>query len=202
MPLIFSVPYLKSWLTVHPDRRGDQWLFGVSHDGKITQMSESAPNAAIRYIGNKAGLRRIHPHMLRHSRLTELATNGLGEYQLKGVAGWTPNSRMSERYIHLSGRDNLNAVLQAQGVETKHAEKPQPILSSAHCPNCDAIIGLEAVFCPSCGFVLDEKMRLAKVDKVAELESQLKATQEQQREILKLLARLQKAEEKEGQASG
>jgi len=48
--------------------------------------------------------RKIHPHLLRHSRATHLAKY-LTESQLKAFFGWSQASRMASIYVHLSGRD-------------------------------------------------------------------------------------------------
>jgi hypothetical protein len=54
--------------------------------------------------------------MIRHTKLTELARAGVGEYVLKRFAGWTPNSKMAAKYIHLSGQDHIPAILRLEGV--------------------------------------------------------------------------------------
>ena len=79
-------------------------------------MEESAPNKLMDRLCLRAGVRHIRPHMWRHTRLTEWARAGVGEYMLKSLAGWTPDSRMASKYIHLSGRDHVPAVLRLEGV--------------------------------------------------------------------------------------
>ena len=80
-------------------------------------LGYTALNLALGDLSKRAGIRHIYPHMLRHSRLTELAKSGLGEYQLKSFAGWTLDRRMAARYIHLAGRDHVSAVLSPEAVE-------------------------------------------------------------------------------------
>ncbi|RLI09932.1 hypothetical protein DRO42_02920 [Candidatus Bathyarchaeota archaeon] len=163
IPLVYSVPYLRAWLQVHPDRAPLNPLFATVINGEIREMNPSSPNFILKELSQKAGLVRIiHPHMLRHTRLTELARSGLGEYQLKSFAGWTPDSRMAARYIHLAGRDHVAAVLEAQGVpvEAVRAERPRPLLRTEECPNCGGRVGPDMMFCPGCGYVLDDALRL------------------------------------------
>lgn len=159
VPLVFSVPYLRAWLQVHPDRRPDQWLFAFERYGKIDQMKGSSPNGTIRYICVKAGIRHIHPHMLRHTRSTELARAGLSEYQMDGHQGWVVGSKSPRRYIHLSGREHINAALEAQGIEVPRESRPKPMLSEGRCPQCDGLVGASMLHCPGCGFILDPNMR-------------------------------------------
>ena len=207
IPLVFSVPYLRAWLQVHPDRRLDQWLFAFERYGKVDQMKESSPNNTIRAICRKAGIRHIYPHMLRHTKLTELAKAGVGDYQMKGFAGWSLNSKMSERYIHLSGRDHINAVLESQGVEVPAQQRPKPMLSGDHCPNCDAIIGSSMLHCPSCGYILDQSLKPEQGEKILKfdqlLEELKKGREESDRRMIELEERFENRlkELHEGKAS-
>lgn len=121
-PLVHSVRYLDAWLEAHPDPRPGAPLFATTFKGEVRRMEEHTPNRLLNDLCDRAGIRRIYPHMLRHTRLTELARKGLGEYQLKSFAGWTPDSRMAARYIHLSGRSHVDAILKASGVEPQEAE--------------------------------------------------------------------------------
>jgi integrase len=165
VPLVFSVPYLRAWLQVHPDRRPEQWLFAFERLGVVSQMAEGSPNATIRYICRKADIRHIHPHMLRHTQLTQLARAGVGDYQMKGLAGWTPNSKMAGRYIHLSGRDHVDAVLESQGVPVPQRQRLKPMLSEGRCPQCDELIGASMLHCPKCGFILDPNVEHEAVER-------------------------------------
>ena len=116
MPLVRSVPALMDWLEAHPGPRPGAPLFATVWRGKVRFMEESAPNKLMDRLCLRAGVRRIRPHMWRHTRLTEWARAGVGEYMLKSLAGWTPDSRMAAKYIHLSGRDHIPAVLRLEGV--------------------------------------------------------------------------------------
>ncbi|GAJ19374.1 unnamed protein product, partial [marine sediment metagenome] len=69
--------------------------------------------------------RRIYPYMFRHTRLTELADNDLGEYKMKVLAGWTPDSNMATRYIHLSGRSSMAPILIMEGIEVPDEAQPR-----------------------------------------------------------------------------
>lgn len=122
LPLVKSVPYLKQWLESHPDPRQGAPLFATVFAGEVRRMNRTTPNRILNRICERTGIRHIHPHMLRHTRLTELAKKGLGEYLLKSFAGWTPDSNMAARYIHLSGRTHIPAILRTEGIKTKEAE--------------------------------------------------------------------------------
>lgn len=122
IPLVDSVWSLRAWLDVHPDPRPSAPLFATTWKGEVRRMNERTPNNELRELCRRAGVRNITPLMLRHTRLTDLARAGLGEYQLKSFAGWAPDSKMAARYIHLSGRDHIDAILRVEGVKEEEAE--------------------------------------------------------------------------------
>jgi len=161
LTIVRSVPYLMDWLNAHPDRRPEQYIFATRFKGRVGKMSEDSVNTMFSSLCKKAGTRHIHPHMLRHTRLTLWAGNpGISEAQLKNMAGWTQSTKMLERYIHLSGRNHVAALLKSQGLEVKAEarEKPEPFIELSECPKCRRDVAPGQVFCPYCGFILDGEM--------------------------------------------
>jgi len=131
LPLTKSVPVLMDWLKAHPDPRPGAPLFATVYDGDIRFMNDRSPNKAFERICLRAGIRRIRPHQIRHTTLTDLARAGIGEYVLKKFAGWTPNSKMAAKYIHLSGQDHIPAILRLQGVTGSLDEYTRDALETA-----------------------------------------------------------------------
>ncbi len=163
VPIIHSLPYLTAWLNVHPAREDPEApLFCVVWRGRIKPITSDAFSKALRELSKRAGLsRRIHPYMFRHTRLTELAAKGLGEYQMKQLAGWTPGSRMADRYIRLGQHAGIRAVLVLEGVEEPgEVERPRPVLRTARCPRCGYENMSDALYCARCGFSLREEAAL------------------------------------------
>lgn len=119
LPLVRSLPTLEAWLDASPDTGDSQPLFPTVLHGRPRRMGEHAPNELMNGLCARAGLRHLHPHQLRHTRLTELAAAGLGEYQLNSFAGWRPGSKMAARYIHLSGMAHMGAVLRIEGLDVR-----------------------------------------------------------------------------------
>ncbi len=61
----------------------------------------------------RAGItKRIYPHLLRHSWMTELLRNGLSADQISPIAGASP-AVISECYAHLNRDDGHDAMLRA-----------------------------------------------------------------------------------------
>ncbi len=160
IPLVDSATYLREWLLVHPDPSDpDAPLFcRIAAGGKIERMSEVSIWSAIRRTAKKAGIKkRVYPHMLRHTRLTDLAPK-VTEQVLKSIAGWTPDSDMASAYVHLSGRDAERSLLEVYGIKEDEKESKEKIqsLKPVVCPNCGYVNPKEAKFCLMCGYPLDK----------------------------------------------
>lgn len=166
IPLVKSIPYLKSWLQVHPDPGPDSFLFARVWKGKIGPLSTNSIDSQFHYMRKRAGIkRRIHPHMFRHSRLTELAKQGLGEYQMKSFAGWVSGSQMANVYIKLAGRSHLDPILEMAGVELEtEREEIEPVLKTLTCPRCGAENEADGQFCNMCGFILDTRFAIERAE--------------------------------------
>jgi len=127
LPLVRSVPALEAWMEVHPDPRPRAPLFATVVAGEVRRMGDKTPNKLMEDLGKRTGIRHTYPHQLRHTRLTELAAAGVGEYVLKSFAGWTPDSDMAARYIHFSGRTHIPAILRLEGVDVDASRRGGPV---------------------------------------------------------------------------
>ena len=155
--LINSVPYLQSWLQVHPfrdDPNAFMWYNMQAH--KWAEVNRQTLSRIIVRAGKKAEIKkRVHPHVFRHSRLTALAPK-ITEQVLKSFAGWSPDSRMAAIYIHMSGKTIDLALAKAHGLEiqeTKHDDPLTPVV----CPRCRTKNPGTSKYCSSCSMVLDQK---------------------------------------------
>lgn len=144
--LITSAPYLSEWLRCH---KGDQ-------DSPLWTNRESVSYAGlssvIRRAAKRAGIRkRVYPHLFRHSRATELAKK-FTEAQMKNYFGWTQSSRMAAVYVHLSGRDIDDAILEMHGIKKSEKEKAK---THKTCPRCEYKNPIDLDFCHQCHSPLD-----------------------------------------------
>jgi integrase/recombinase XerD len=162
--LLRSIPYLRAWLQVHPDRNNsDAPLFAVVRKGKICFPTAQLMKQAFIRLRSKANINeRIYPYMPRHTRLTELADKGIGEYQMKSFAGWTIDSKMAKKYVHLSGRTALKAVLEIEGIALPSQEKQAEYIKTKVCPRCGNENEADATYCSRCSLVLEETLLYAK----------------------------------------
>ena len=105
IPLNMSVPYLKTYLETHPykdDKGKPLWINQYGRQLKITGVYY-----LVHGLGKESKIqKKVSPHLLRHSRLTDLANKGMTETQMKIFAGWTDTSTTPAKYLHLTN-DNV-----------------------------------------------------------------------------------------------
>ncbi len=181
--LIDSVPDLQAWINKHPLKDKPDAPLWTNMNNPKAPLDYIAARAMLRRNAERAGLKRkIHPHLLRHCRLTQLAKD-FSESELKVMAGWAGDSRMAGVYVHLSGADVEKKMLEMRGMllpEDKEEDKP---LAPRPCPRkCTHIIdGKEQVilysatdkFCVKCGMALDLKTAMELEDSQKSLDKSL-----------------------------
>jgi integrase len=141
LPLFNSLPYIKEWLSEHPTQgNGDSFLFisrahvsfgrPLSTHGLMEQFQKIyRRNYFPRLVQDPATppedkarikmllTRHWNLYVQRHSALTEKAKI-LREPILRQHAGWSPNSKMPQLYIHFFANESSQSLLEAYGIET------------------------------------------------------------------------------------
>jgi site-specific recombinase XerD/ribosomal protein L40E len=173
--VVAAAPYLQTWLQNHPlknDLDAPLWV-NIGTANRFKAMSYPALAKVLKVAAERAGLsKKVHPHKLRHSRATFLASK-LTEAQMNQVFGWKQGSDMPSIYVHLSGRDLDDAILGVYGL--RKVEEKEPKLKPKICPRCCASNAIEARFCMKCGLALDVKAAQeieearSKTDKIMDL---------------------------------
>ncbi len=169
VPMPKATPALQVWLDHHPQRGDAKAPLWVSFDHALKRgaprprLSESALNYVLKSLAKRAGVQKpVHPHAFRHARLTILGSL-MREMELRQFAGWSKTSRMPARYLHLSGGEAAERILQAEGLlgeETQQAK--EKALEPRECPRCRQRNLPVARFCIRCGLALtDEAVRAA-----------------------------------------
>ena len=113
--VINSAPYLREWINHHPLNNNPDapvWHHaqqnGFLSYGRIARILKTA--------AKRAGIKkRVHPHLLRHSRATALAVI-MSDSSMKNYLGWTQGSKMAGIYIHMSGKETDDAILKENGI--------------------------------------------------------------------------------------
>ena len=186
--IVYSSPYLKEWLNMHPNNNNpDAYLW---HNPRGGMLCYTRIAAILKKAVRKAGInKRVYPHLLRHSRATQLA-GIMSEAALKQYLGWTQGSKMAAVYVHMSGKDTDEAILRANGIEVEKKTQAQS-LKSAVCQKCGTINEMTNRFCKSCSLALqadEAKIALANDAKQSQASDIMNALL-QDPEVLQLLAK-------------
>ena len=80
--------------------------------------------------------------------------------------GWVHGSKMTQTYVHLSGRDQDNAILKGYGLQPEE-EKPIESQRASSCPRCKEPNDPKARFCWKCGMILDKSLTEGKLKEEA-----------------------------------
>lgn len=115
VPLNSSVVVLKQYLAQHPDRSNPNEYLILNRKGKPYKNSICA-NVTLKRCAKRVGLeKKVHNHLLRHSRFTILAQGGINEETMRKMGGWEPGSPTPSKYMHLCFDDVRNAVDKLEG---------------------------------------------------------------------------------------
>ena len=150
--LIDSVPDLKLWLNHHPHADDfEAHLFTEFHKDRDIKSNSTLAHI-LKAAKRRSGLKkRIYPHLFRHSRATHLAQD-FTEQELKIIFGWAGGSKMPATYVHLSGGDVDNKMLEKRGMIKKEDSHQNSILEFKACEKCKIQNTSVAKFCSSCGY--------------------------------------------------
>jgi len=166
--LINSTAYLAAWRNGYygPAAEGDAYVF-ISTNGKPLRyrtMSQVFERAA-----RRAGIeKRIHPHLFRKSRITELVRKNYQESVLKETFWANPDTSMFRTYLKLSEKDIDDEFLRRAGLKTESeidadAGKPR------QCMYCLAVNPPGSQFCRMCTRPLTTEARQSQGEKVNSL---------------------------------
>jgi len=148
-------PDLLEYLNNHPFKNNPNehfFLSSLGPAGHYHRLTDTGVRELLAKLGRKVLNQRIHPHMFRHSRATQLSRY-LTDRELKIFGGWK-RSNMLEIYSHLSGKDVDDKLLALHGIRT--SEAPTETLSVKVCRqlDCKAENAPMAIYCVKCGHPL------------------------------------------------
>ncbi len=174
IPLIDSIPYIKDWLSQHPQGSNPSSIllcgFGKSlgrhvNTGSMGNIYNNYKKVFFPKLLNnpnvlpedKQKIRELlkkpwNPYVRRHSSLTE-KSGILKEHHLRQFGGWSPASNMHLKYLHYLGNESCESLLEAYGIISKSKDQLS-VLRPRQCPNCDEPNKPGSRFCAKCRMVL------------------------------------------------
>ncbi|WP_292466875.1 tyrosine-type recombinase/integrase [Methanolobus sp.] len=141
-----SIPYVINYINNHPTKNPESPLF-MTHNGRISNKHVST---IIIQVAKKTGIeKRVHPHLLRHSKVTHISPL-LSDQILKKQFGWTKSSRMVEKYVHISEEAHDLEICKAYGIDVPSEEIEKHELATINCSVCGIINPFSNHVCFNC----------------------------------------------------
>ncbi len=160
IPLIASAPFIDNYLNFeHPDKDNPEaYLFVKLRGGNYGKPMDYAEFRMMLIRSAKiAGVKaRANPHSFRHLGATKLyRILKKDPATMNQIMGWGRDSKMWKVYLHLSGEDVEDPLLEFYGI--KREKKPvESLLKPKICKNCEHMNGVTSVVCQKCTKPLDE----------------------------------------------
>ncbi|MDH3313772.1 MAG: site-specific integrase [Nitrosopumilus sp.] len=156
VPLVYSFKPLLEWLAKHPQRDEPKAYLWYSHTSNQKRASYRYLRKILKRCANDAKIKkRVWNYLIRHTQLTMLAKK-LSDQTLCVFGNWSKGSRMPARYVHLSGKDVEDALLELHGIKSK--DENETAIKLKACPRCAEQNTPDSHRCSSCGFILDEQL--------------------------------------------
>jgi len=147
IPIVWFANLLRQFIEAHPFKNNPEasLFYYKNREGMFVPLKYSTFRMRLKRLCERVGItKRIHPHLFRHTRLTELAKE-LPEQVLKQVAGWVADSQMAKTYVHLSMRDLEDSLLtKVYGIKTTNNGRKEKLLV---CPKCGEVNPPNATIC-------------------------------------------------------
>ena len=174
IPLIDSIPYIKDWISQHPQGGNPNSILlcgfdkSLGEDINVRSLHRIYEDYRDKFFPklldnpnvlpeDKQKIRELlkkpwNPYIRRHSSLTEKSTI-LKEHTLRQFAGWSPGSNMHLKYLHYFGNESNDSILEAYGIISKGKQLSEA-LRPKQCPNCNEPNKPDSKFCAKCRMVL------------------------------------------------
>ena len=159
--LVKSTPNLANWLSTHPfkdDPDAFVWINLLkNHYGE--QLNDQAARAMVNRRARIAHLeKRVNLNMFRHSEATNSA-KFMTEAQLRKRHGWSPESKMPAKYVHMINADVDAAIFEHLGIKIqKKEETNKPKI----CQICEMPNSPDSTMCSKCGKPLSLETAIAR----------------------------------------
>ena len=158
--LINSAPLMTQYINDHPfKKQHNKPLFiSLNHRNYLGRLSIWTIEDMLHQSANRAGIqKKVTPHIMRHSKLTQLSNLGMNETTMRRWAGWSKDSNMPSVYIHISDADANETVRGLlQGEKPEKIRKPSKLLPIV-CPRCKTDNDSTNEYCSSCWLPLSQK---------------------------------------------
>lgn len=170
---ITGAPHIRQWIDQHPKPDPNNWLFVISSNyNKGQRLGYNSIKKIISQSCTEAGItgRRIHPHLFRHSSITDRRRKGMRQREASAFYG-VSGQVMTQVYDHLADTDVHNELRRVLGVKVEE-NIPTNNMEPKGCHFCKHLNNHYSTNCVNCGNALSIQDAIAQKGKVKELENE------------------------------
>lgn len=162
VPLVMSKPFLIAYMNDNNiSREHDQYVFLTSR-GQPLQYAGVAK--MLKVAARDAGIMKsVTPHLLRHSRITHMVRDGMGESIVKQIAWGNQSTDMLATYNHITNETIMDAVAEKYGIKKPEKKEEKNLFEPVQCPDCGTVNPPGMKYCGLCMRGLTEEARAERV---------------------------------------
>jgi len=161
--LMESIPNFSTWFNSHPFRGNPEAPLWINLN-KTKYGEPLSYNSARQMVIRRASIanlpKRLYLNLFRHSEATRTAKY-MTEAHMKKRHGWTSDSKMPARYVHLVNSDVDDIMFKHYGIKNEKEEKPN---FPQTCPVCQTPNDSQASVCSRCS----KPLNLQTIEKIEE----------------------------------
>jgi site-specific recombinase XerD/ribosomal protein L40E len=154
-------PYMAQWKEQYDKETGNAPI----GENQVFLTNQNKPieyqtvKALLNRLAARAGMdKRVHAHLFRKSRITQMIAEGYGESVVKETMWKNPNTTQFRTYLKLSEKDIDAEILDKAGIVKKEVSI-QKLPEKIVCPNCFKDNGPTARYCWKCGWGLTKEIK-------------------------------------------
>lgn len=173
VPLVMSKPFMVQYMNdMKPSRGKNEYVF-LTNRGLPLQYA--GVTKTLKLAADAAKIEKhVTPHLFRHSRITHMIADGMGESIVKAIMWGNQSTDMLKTYSHISNDTIMDAVAQRYGIKKPETKEEKKLFEPTQCAACGTVNAPGMRFCGICMKPLNERavMELenakAKIDQIPE----------------------------------
>jgi integrase len=175
---------LSQWIAVHPFGNNPESPLWIQDNSSQAMTYDAAYRMVRRRVRDAQVSKRIFMTLFRHTGATE-AAQYMTEAQMRKRHGWSQDSKMPGRYVHLINADVDRAVLKRYGLvkEEENVENKLP----KKCLRCTSVNTWDSVTCARCQMPFDLESSLDLEQKKKQETERITAIEKMLSELLEIV---------------
>lgn len=175
--LVPSSTSLSQWIAAHPFGNNPESPLWIQDDLGHAMTYDAAYRMVRRRCKDAKLSKRIFMNLFRHTGATE-AAQYMTEAQMRKRHGWSNDSKMPGRYVHLINADVDKAVLKRYGIVKEHENTEHKLPKT--CTRCTLVNTWDSTTCARCQMSFDlessleiEQKKKQESERIAAIEKML-----------------------------